>query len=142
MSAHNSAAPVNCQDALSAITFFIDNSFDNGTDGTPIIEFENGPALLIHFQECSPCEAEKIHEERVIAALKSALAQECCEQAPADLYQRLVSQTEFLAAQMAASAGFTGVSTQVTTTYSRTEITIDGEMHVEIETSHEIRHDF
>ena len=51
---------------------------------------------------------------------------------------------------MAAAAGFAGmgfggvpgVSTQVTTTYSRTEITIDGETHVEIETSHEIRHDF
>lgn len=154
MSAHNSAAPINCQDALAAITFFIDHgdALKNPTTATEIsFEFsEMAPALFIHFQECSPCEAEKVHEERVVRALKSALASECCEEAPEELHSRLLAQTELLAAQMAAAAGFAGmgfsgvpgVSTQVTTTYSRTEITIDGETHVEIETSHEIRHDF
>lgn len=160
MSANNSAAPINCQDALAAITFFIDHgnvlnnpASLNSSDIATEISFEfseMAPSLFIHFQECSPCEAEKVHEERVVRALKSALASECCEQAPEDLQQRLIAQTELLAAQMAAAAGFAGmgfggvpgVSTQVTTTYSRTEITIDGETHVEIETSHEIRHDF
>ena len=152
MSANNSAAPINCQDALAAITFFIDhgNMLDNPATEISFEFSEMAPSLFIHFQECSPCEAEKVHEERVVRALKSALASECCEQAPEDLQQRLIAQTELLAAQMAAAAGFAGmgfggvpgVSTQVTTTYSRTEITIDGETHVEIETSHEIRHDF
>jgi len=132
---------VNCEQALQSITLFIDNEF------TPeLIDPQLEASFTIHFQECSPCESEKAHEAQVVKTLKNLLSQECCEAAPEDLHARLLEQTELLAAQMAAQAatpfGAPGVSTQVTTTYSRTEITIDGETHVEIETSHEIRHDF
>ena len=138
---------VNCEQALQSITLFIDNEF------TPeLIDPQLEASFTIHFQECLPCESEKAHEEQVVKTLKNLLSQECCEAAPEDLQARLREQTELLAAQMAAQAamggfgvmpfGVPGVSTQVTTTYSRTEITIDGETHVEIETSHEIRHDF
>jgi anti-sigma factor (TIGR02949 family) len=127
---------VNCEQALQSITLFIDNEF------TPeMIDPQLEASFTIHFQECPPCESEKAHEAQVVKTLKNLLSQECCEAAPADLHARLLQQTEFLAAQMAAEAGL-GMSTQVTTTYSRTEITIDGETHIEIETSHEIRHDF
>jgi anti-sigma factor (TIGR02949 family) len=138
---------VNCEQALQSITLFIDNEF------TPeLIDPQLEASFTIHFQECSPCESEKAHEAQVVKTLKNLLSQECCEAAPEDLHARLLEQTELLAAQMAAPAalgsmggmgfGVPGISTQVTTTFSRTEITIDGETHIEIETSHEIRHDF
>jgi len=141
---------VNCEQALQSITLFIDNEF------TPdLLDPQLEASFTIHFRECPPCESEKAHEEQVVKTLKNLLSQECCEAAPDDLQARLLEQTELLAAQMAAQAamgqmgglggmpfGVPGISTQVTTTYSRTEITIDGETHVEIETSHEIRHDF
>jgi len=140
-------AEVGCQEALQSIILFIDNEIQ-----PEIIDSQVGTSLTLHFQECPPCESEKAHEAQVVQTLKNLLSQECCEAAPEDLHQRLLQQTELLAAQMAAEAalgsmggmgfGIPGISTQVTTTFSRTEITIDGETHIEIETSHEIRHDF
>ncbi|CAB4530038.1 unannotated protein [freshwater metagenome] len=141
---------VNCDQALAFITLILDDETSAVIDISQDFNSEFGESLTIHFQECSPCESEMAHEREVLNTLKKYMTNECCEQAPEELQQRLHEQTELLAAQMAAQAGFAGlnlgglpgVSTQVTTTYSRTEITIDGETHVEIETSHEIRHDF
>jgi hypothetical protein len=75
------------------------------------------------------------HERQVLARMKSLLADECCEQAPEDLQSRIAKQTALLASQMFSP-------TQVITEYRRTETTINGETHIEIETTHEIRRDF
>jgi hypothetical protein len=51
------------------------------------------------------------------------------------LQSRIAKQTALLASQMFSP-------TQVITEYRRTETTINGETHIEIETTHEIRRDF
>ncbi len=56
---------------------------------------------------------------------------------------RIHNQVNALAAELAQAEtiGFMG-QTEIITKYSRTEITIDGETQIEIETSHEIWRDF
>jgi len=125
-----------CQQVMRAFVLLIDNE---------ITEPAMANAIQTHFQVCPPCEAEFEHERHVVSMMKNLLANECCEEAPQELIDRLAAQTAFLAAQMAADPGFGGAaagSTQFITSYSRTEITIDGETTIEIETSHEIRHEF
>jgi len=143
MTPHNNPS-MNCDQVLQSLLLFIDHELTDPTATT---------ALTVHFQECPPCNEEMEHEQKVISTLKSLLARECNEPAPDDLAAKLAEQTAHLAATMASrsAAGnifgslpgyIPGASTQITTTYSRTEVTIDGETHVEIETSHEIRHEF
>ena len=138
------AHSLNCDQVLQSMLLFLDHELTDPVATT---------ALTIHFKECPPCNEEMTHEEKVLGTLKSLLSRECSEKAPEDLAANLAEQTAQLAAAMAAQAatesgfgpipGFIpGASTQITTTYRRTEVTIDGETHVEIETSHEIRHEF
>ena len=135
---------LNCDQVLQSMLLFLDHELTDPVATT---------ALTIHFKECPPCNEEMTHEEKVLGTLKSLLSRECNEKVPEDLAANLAEQTAQLAAAMAdqaaAESGFgpipgfiPGASTQITTTYSRTEVTIDGETHVEIETSHEIRHEF
>ena len=57
---------------------------------------------------------------------------------PHSLQEKVTDQIKELGARE--MAGFT--QTEIITQYRRTEITIDGETQIEIETSHEIRRDF
>jgi mycothiol system anti-sigma-R factor len=123
---------VDCQQVMQAFVLLIDNE---------ITEPSMATAIQTHFQVCPPCEAEFEHERHIVGMMKNLLANECCEEAPQELIDRLAAQTAFLAAQMAGEANV-AMATQFITSYSRTEITIDGETTIEIETSHEIRHEF
>jgi mycothiol system anti-sigma-R factor len=115
-----------CNEVLHALILFIDNEIE---DATQVQTFQS------HFEECPQCLTEMEHERLVLARMKSLLSDECCEQAPEDLQSRIAKQTALLASQMFSP-------TQVITEYRRTETTINGETHIEIETTHEIRRDF
>jgi mycothiol system anti-sigma-R factor len=132
MTANNFGVAPDCQQVMQAFVLLIDNEITEPTMAN---------AIQTHFQVCPPCEAEFEHERHIISMMKNLLANECCESAPQELIDRLAAQTAFLAAQMAGEPT-AGSATQFITSYSRTEITIDGETTIEIETSHEIRHEF
>jgi mycothiol system anti-sigma-R factor len=133
MTLNQNYGAVDCQQVMQSFLLLIDNEISEPAMAT---------AIQTHFQVCPPCEAEFEHERQIIGMMKNLLASECCEAAPQELIDRLAAQTAFLAAQMADGSTFAGQGTQFITSYSRTEITIDGETTIEIETSHEIRHDF
>jgi anti-sigma factor (TIGR02949 family) len=125
-----------CQEIQRGLFLFIDHEIhDPGTYQT----FE------IHFGQCPDCREELAHEQRVLGVMRDALASECCESAPEDLQSRITAQLQDLADNMMAEqllgANPAG-TTQIVTQYSRTEIVVDGETHIQIETSHEIRRDF
>ena len=115
-----------CSDVMLALILFIDDEFH---DEIQVETFQT------HFQQCPECLSEMEHERQVLARMKSLLTDECCEQAPEDLNSRIAQQTALLASQMFSP-------TQIITEYRRTETTINGETHIEIETTHEIRRDF
>ncbi len=115
-----------CNDVLQALVLFIDNEI---SDANRVQTFE------LHLQGCQPCYSEVEHERQVLTRMKAVLTQECCEEAPEDLRTRIAGQTALLAAQMSSP-------TQIITEYRRTETTINGETHIEIETTHEVWRDF
>ena len=77
-------------------------------------------------------------ERRALNLIRTLLTRSCCETAPATLQERIAHQLHEL--QIQELAGY--AQTEIITQYRRTEITIDGETQIEIETSHEIRRDF
>ena len=115
-----------CNEVMRAVILFIDNEIH---DDNQVQTFQT------HFQQCPECLTEMEHERQVLTRMKSLLSDECCEQAPDELQIRIAQQTALLAAQMFSP-------TQIITEYRRTETTINGETHIEIETTHEIRRDF
>lgn len=115
-----------CNEVMRAVILFIDNEIH---DDNQVQTFQS------HFQQCPECLTEMEHERQVLTRMKSLLSDECCEQAPDELQRRIAQQTALLAAQMFSP-------TQIITEYRRTETTINGETHIEIETTHEIRRDF
>ena len=82
--------------------------------------------------------AELETERQALNVMRTLLTRSCCETAPSTLQERIAHQLHEL--QLQELAGFT--QTEIITQYRRTEITIDGETQIEIETSHEIRRDF
>ena len=115
-----------CNEVMHALILFIDNEMQ---DEIQVQTFQG------HFEECPQCLTEMEHERQVLTRMKALLSDECCEQAPDDLQSRIAKQTALLAAQMFSP-------TQIITEYRRTETTFNGETHIEIETTHEIRRDF
>lgn len=77
-------------------------------------------------------------ERHALNLIRTLLTRSCCETAPSTLQERIALQLHEL--QIQELAGYT--QTEIITQYRRTEITIDGETQIEIETSHEIRRDF
>ncbi len=94
--------------------------------------------IAFHLQDCADCRTQLEIERRTIGVVRALLSRLCCETAPITLQERVAHQLHLL--QLQQLAGFT--QTEITTQYRRTEITIDGETQIEIETSHEIRRDF
>lgn len=115
-----------CNEIMHALILFIDNEIQ---DEIQVQIFQ------AHFKECPQCLTEMEHERQVLTRMKALLSDECCEQAPDDLRSRIENQTALLASQMFSP-------TQIITEYRRTETTFNGETHIEIETTHEIRRDF
>ena len=94
--------------------------------------------MAFHLQDCAPCRNHLEMERAALNLVRSLLSRSCCETAPSTLQERIAHQLYEL--QLQELSGYT--QTEIITQYRRTEITIDGETQIEIETSHEIRRDF
>lgn len=130
----NNEFAAQCNQVLNSILLFIDNEIEDSA------QFN---AVAFHLQECDGCRDVMELERRQLQMVQSLLNRSCCETAPAELLVRIAGQVSALAAELsqAEAIGFVG-QTEIITKYSRTEITIDGETQIEIETSHEIWRDF
>ncbi len=130
----NNEFAAQCNQVLNSIVLFIDNEIEDSA------QFN---AVAFHLQECDGCRDVMELERRQLQMVQSLLNRSCCETAPAELLVRIAVQVSALAAELsqAEAIGFVG-QTEIITKYSRTEITIDGETQIEIETSHEIWRDF
>jgi mycothiol system anti-sigma-R factor len=130
----NNEFAAECNQVLNSIVLFIDNEIEDSA------QFN---AVAFHLQECDGCRDVMELERRQLQMVQSLLNRSCCETAPAELLVRIAGQVSALAAELsqAEAIGFVG-QTEIITKYSRTEITIDGETQIEIETSHEIWRDF
>jgi mycothiol system anti-sigma-R factor len=94
--------------------------------------------IAFHLQDCASCREQLEVERRTITVIRALLTRSCCETAPTTLQEQIAHELHRL--QLEQLAGFT--QTEIIRSYRRTEITIDGETQIEIETSHEIRRDF
>jgi len=95
-------------------------------------------AIAFHLQDCANCREQLEIERRTITVIRALLTRSCCETAPVTLQEQIAHELHRL--EWEQLAGFT--QTEIIRSYRRTEITIDGETQIEIETSHEIRRDF
>ncbi len=130
----NNEFAVQCNQVLNSIVLFIDNEIEDSA------KFN---AVAFHLQECDGCRDVMELERQQLQMVQTMLTRSCCETAPQELIVRIHDQVNALAAELAQAEtiGFMG-QTEIITKYSRTEITIDGETQIEIETSHEIWRDF
>jgi mycothiol system anti-sigma-R factor len=130
----NNEFAVQCNQVLNSIVLFIDNEIEDSA------QFN---AVAFHLQECDGCRDVMELERQQLQMVQTMLTRSCCETAPQELIVRIHNQVNALAAELAQAEtiGFMG-QTEIITKYSRTEITIDGETQIEIETSHEIWRDF
>ncbi|GDX22669.1 hypothetical protein LBMAG09_06440 [Actinomycetes bacterium] len=130
----NNGFAAQCNQVLNSIVLFIDNEIDDSA------QFN---AIAFHLQECNLCRGAMELERRQLQMVQTLLTRSCCETAPEELLVRIHDQVNALAAELAqAEANGLMGQTEIITKYSRTEITIDGETQIEIETSHEIWRDF
>jgi len=118
---------ITCQGCQDSLILFIDNEIEDSATFN---------AIAFHLQDCPTCQTRFELERRAINLVRALLTRSCCETAPTTLQDRVAHQLHQL--ELAQMAGFTEIITQ----YRRTEITIDGETQIEIETSREIRRDF
>jgi mycothiol system anti-sigma-R factor len=130
----NNEFAVQCNQVLNSIVLFIDNEIEDSA------QFN---AVAFHLKECDGCRDVMELERQQLQMVQTMLTRSCCETAPQELIVRIHNQVNALAAELAQAEtiGFMG-QTEIITKYSRTEITIDGETQIEIETSHEIWRDF
>lgn len=120
---------MHCNDCRSSLALFIDNEIEDSATFNQI---------AFHLRDCEGCRAELDAERAALNLIRSLLTRSCCETAPSTLQERIAQQLHEL--QIAELAGY--AQTEIITQYRRTEITIDGQTQIEIETSHEIRRDF
>lgn len=118
-----------CQSCQDSLIIFIDNEIEDSAVFNQI---------AFHLQECEGCRNQLEIERRALNLIRSLLSRSCCESAPSTLQERVSQQLREI--QLQEMAGYT--QTEIITQYRRTEITIDGETQIEIETSREIRRDF
>lgn len=118
-----------CQSCRDSLVLFIDNEIEDSAIFNQ---------MAFHLQECDGCRNQLEIERRALNMIRTLLTRSCCESAPSTLQERIAQQ--LLELQYQEMAGYT--QTEIITQYRRTEITIDGETQIEIETSHEIRRDF
>ena len=89
-------------------------------------------------QDCQGCRGEMESQRAALNLIQSLLSRSCCESAPSSLQEQIALRL----AQLANQEMLTSSQSEIITQYRRTEITIDGQTSIEIETSHEIRRDF
>ena len=128
---NNHSNQTHCNEVLTALILFIDNEISDAAQAR---------SLEVHFQECQPCCQEMEHERQVLATMRTLLNNECREEAPQELNERIAAQTALLAAQMGSGGQFVTEyrHTQTTTVYNDgvSEVRIE-ETHIEIETNNE-----
>ncbi|NCV43932.1 MAG: hypothetical protein EBW15_03900, partial [Actinobacteria bacterium] len=115
---------ISCELCQEWLVPFIDNQIEDSAVFNEI---------AFHLQDCADCRTQLEIERRTIGVVRALLSRSCCETAPVTLQERVAHQLHLL--QLQQLAGFT--QTEIITQYRRTEITIDGETQIEIETSHE-----
>lgn len=120
---------ISCELCQEWLVPFIDNQIEDSAAFNEI---------AFHLQGCADCRDQLEIERRTIEVMRAILTRSCCEIAPTTLQERIAHEIHLL--QLQQLAGFT--QTEIIRQYRRTEITIDGETQIEIETSHEIRRDF
>jgi mycothiol system anti-sigma-R factor len=118
-----------CNDCRDSLLLFIDNEIEDSATFNQI---------AFHLNECEGCRQQFETERQALNLVRELLTRSCCETAPSTLQERIAQQLQEL--QISELAGYT--QTEIITQYRRTEITIDGQTQIEIETSHEIRRDF
>jgi hypothetical protein len=84
------------------------------------------------------CESLVLFQRATLNLIQSLLTRSCCESAPSSLQEQIALRL----AELANQEMITSSQSEIITQYRRTEITIDGQTSIEIETSHEIRRDF
>jgi len=99
---------IQCGDVLSSVIFIIEGELE---------QIPQAQAIESHLTTCTPCAAEIEHERLMHQLLQNVLKRSCDEKAPDDLHQSIHRQ---LRAQMAG-----GASTEVVTSFSMTEISIE-----------------
>lgn len=118
-----------CDKCCENLVLFIDNEIDDSATFNEI---------AFHLQDCQGCRGEMESQRAALNLIQSLLTRSCCESAPSSLQEQIALRLAQLANQeMLASS-----QSEIITQYRRTEITIDGQTSIEIETSHEIRRDF
>ena len=118
-----------CDKCGESLVLFIDNEIDDSATFNEI---------AFHLQDCQGCRGEMESQRAALNLIQSLLTRSCCESAPSSLQEQIALRLAQLANQeMLASS-----QSEIITQYRRTEITIDGQTSIEIETSHEIRRDF
>lgn len=120
---------ISCELCQEWLVPFLDNQIEDSATFNEI---------AFHLQDCANCRNQLEIEKRTIEVMRALLTRSCCETAPRTLQERIAHQIHLI--QLQQFAGFT--QTEIIRQYRRTEITVDGETQIEIETSHEIRRDF
>ncbi len=123
----NDVHSVPCDKILQTLVLFIDHELPSEP------EYQS---YLTHFQECADCNEEMLHESTAVAFLKELLQMNCNEQAPQELHDRILQQTEVLAGQ--SQVQFFSSPPTIT------NFTFDGTTSIQVtqEFTQEIRHDF
>lgn len=118
-----------CDKCCESLVLFIDNEIDDSATFNEI---------AFHLQDCQGCRGEMESQRAALNLIQSLLSRSCCESAPSSLQEQIALRL----AQLANQEMLTSSQSEIITQYRRTEITIDGQTSIEIETSHEIRRDF
>jgi hypothetical protein len=118
-----------CDKCCESLVLFIDNEIDDSATFNEI---------AFHLQDCQGCRGEMESQRAALNLIQSLLTRSCCESAPSSLQEQIALRL----AQLANQEMLTTSQSEIITQYRRTEITIDGQTSIEIETSHEIRRDF
>ena len=118
-----------CDKCCESLVLFIDNEIDDSATFNEI---------AFHLQDCQGCRGEMESQRAALNLIQSLLTRSCCESAPSSLQEQIALRL----AELANQEKITSSQSEIITQYRRTEITIDGQTSIEIETSHEIRRDF
>ena len=118
-----------CDKCCESLVLFIDNEIDDSATFNEI---------AFHLQDCQGCRGEMESQRAALNLIQSLLSRSCCESAPSSLQEQIALRL----AELANQEMLTSSQSEILTQYRRTEITIDGQTSIEIETSHEIRRDF
>ena len=118
-----------CDKCCESLVLFIDNEIDDSATFNEI---------AFHLQDCQGCRGEMESQRAALNLIQSLLTRSCCESAPSSLQEQIALRLAELANQEILASS----QSEIITHYRRTEITIDGQTSIEIETSHEIRRDF